>query len=72
MMLWTQRLLTSANAALEGSSTVPSTREVQNALENRDVNFLRLAASRLARVLKSESFGYSREPKSRCPKRGWA
>lgn len=59
MLLWTQRLLTSANAALGGSSTVPSTREVQNALERGDVNFLRLAAADWLSVLQSESFGYT-------------
>ncbi|MFW5682138.1 MAG: hypothetical protein ACOC1G_03950, partial [Phycisphaeraceae bacterium] len=44
MMLWNQRLLATVNRFLEGPDAVPATREVEQAIEDLDVNFLRLAA----------------------------
>lgn len=61
MMLWNQRLLATVNGFLDGPESTPDTREVRNAIENLDTNFLRLSASDWIATLKKRPYLFTPE-----------
>ena len=61
MMLWNQRLLATVNQFLDGPGAVPGTPEVTRAIENLDVNFLRLTASDWIATLQKRPYAFAPE-----------
>lgn len=61
MMRWNQRLLATVNRFLEGPDAVPATPQVEQALEDLDVNFLRLAAGDWVATLQKRPYAFARE-----------